>query len=98
MWYRILTVLALALALTASLPAQKGPVSDDVIYDQVRLKLAEDPAVNGGALEVDVKDGVVTIRGKVRTDKAREKAEKVAKKVKGVKSVINELKIDTLGA
>jgi osmotically-inducible protein OsmY len=69
---------------------------DDVIYDQVRIRLAGDPDVNGGALEVEVKDGVVTVRGKVRTEKGRAKVEKLAKKVKGVKQVINEVRVDSL--
>ncbi len=69
---------------------------DDVIYDQVRIRLAGDPDVNGGGLEVEVKDGVVTVRGKVRTEKGRAKVERLAKKVKGVKQVINEVRVDTL--
>jgi osmotically-inducible protein OsmY len=68
--------------------------SDDHIYDQVRLRLAADPAVNGGALQVEVKDGLVTLRGMVKNAKARDKAEKLARKVKGVKSVVNELRVD----
>lgn len=65
--------------------------SDDQIYDQVRRKLANDPDVKGGSFEVDVKDGVVTIKGVVEKDKFKEKAERVAKKVKGVKGVVNQL-------
>ncbi|MBM3795786.1 MAG: BON domain-containing protein [Acidobacteria bacterium] len=84
-----------AFLLAASLMlAQKQPTTDDALYDQVRLRLTKDPAVNGGALTVDVKQGMVTIRGKVRTERARQKAEKLAKKVKGVKSVDNQLSVD----
>ena len=53
----------------------------------LRLKLANNPDVKGGAIEVDVKDGVVTLHGKVRTDRAKHKAETVAGKVKGVTAV-----------
>lgn len=83
----VFAVLALATGLALA-------QSDDHIYDKVRLRLAGDPAVNGGALQVEVKDGAVTLRGNVKNEKAREKAEKHAKKVKGVKSVTNELKVD----
>ena len=38
-----------------------------------------------------VKDGQVTLRGRVDSDKGKKKAEKLAKKVKGVKSIDNEL-------
>ena len=84
---RIFAVLALAAGLALA-------QSDDHIYDRVRMRLAGDPAVNGGAHQVEVKDGAVTLRGNVKNEKAREKAEKLAKKVKGVKSVANELKVD----
>lgn len=70
---------------------QKGVSSDDRISDQVRMKLATDADVKGGALDVVVKDGVVTIKGRVDTDKGKTKATKLAKKVKGVKDVDNEL-------
>jgi len=45
------------------------------------------------AIDVDVHGGVVTLKGKVRTDKMRSKAEKVAKKVKGVTSVNNQIAV-----
>ena len=46
-----------------------------------------------GAIEVIVKDGNVTLRGKVEEDKQKNRAEKIAKKVSGVKSVMNELQL-----
>ncbi|HSU58923.1 MAG TPA: BON domain-containing protein [Bryobacteraceae bacterium] len=73
---------------------QKKPAnSDDRISDQVRMKLATDADVKGGALDVSVKDGVVTIKGRVDTDKGKTKATKLAKKIKGVKDVDNELSV-----
>lgn len=74
-------------------PAWASQASDDKIYDQVRLKLVSDPDVKGGGLEVVVKDGAVTLRGAVTSEKGRQKAERLAKKVKGVRSVANELTI-----
>jgi osmotically-inducible protein OsmY len=53
--------------------------------------------VKGGALEVTVKDGVVTITGIVRTDRAKTKADKVVGRVKGVTKVVNELKVSPTG-
>jgi len=73
-------------------------VSDDQIYDDVRLRLAGDRDVKGGALEVIVEQGVVTLRGKVRTEKIKEKAARLTRKVKGVKKVVNELQIEPSGA
>lgn len=86
--------LALALLSLGMLAAgQKASTPDDRISDQVRMKLATDPDVKGGALDVTVKDGVVTIKGRVDTEKGKSKATKLAKKVKGVKQVDNELQV-----
>lgn len=68
-----------------------GVPADNRIYDQVRMRLANDPDVKGGGLDVAVKDGVVTLKGRVDTEKGKNRASKLAKKVKGVKDVDNEL-------
>ena len=69
--------------------------SDNEIDDRVRIKLAGDPDVKGNQLTVAVKDGVVTLRGKVESERAKNKASRLARKVKGVKNVVNELTIST---
>jgi hyperosmotically inducible protein len=80
------------LMLTAGLwAADKSPLSDDAIRDKVMLKLAQDTVVKGGNLKIEVKDGVVTLDGKVEKDNQKSKAEKLAKKVQGVKSVNNQI-------
>ena len=87
-----LVVLGSALLLPAFSADQKSG-ADDRIFDQVRMRLATDADVKGGAFDVTVKDGVVTIKGRVDTDKGKTKATKLAKKVKGVKEVDNELDV-----
>ena len=89
---KILAVLFLSFVLTGVCLA-KGPVSDDMIYNNVIIKLASDQVVKGGALKVDVKDGVVTINGAVEEEKQRERATKLAKGIKGVKQVVNNITI-----
>jgi osmotically-inducible protein OsmY len=84
-------VISLGMAMTV---AASKPVTDDFVNDTVRQKLAADSLVKGGAIEVDVKDGVVTLKGKVAESKQKDKAERIAKKVGGVKSVVNEIKIE----
>ena len=69
----------------------KDPVTDDMIYNNVRIKLAGDQVVKGGALMVDVKDGVVTLSGSVEEQKQKDRATKLAKSIKGVKQVINNI-------
>ena len=72
---------------------QAKATSDDAIVDQVRIRLAADPDVKGGAMQVDCKNGVVTIAGQADTSKSKDKATKLAKKVKGVKQVVNNLTV-----
>ena len=83
--------LTLIFALLTPLLADKTPLTDDIINDNVRVKLANDSDVGGMKIDVEVQHGAVTLTGKVRTEKQRSKAEKVAKKVKGVVSVNNKL-------
>jgi osmotically-inducible protein OsmY len=89
----LLLVLFLIVPL-AVVPGKAAQSKDDGrIHDEVLAKLANDTDVRGGGFEVIVKDGAVILRGQVHTDKAKEKAEKIAKKVKGVISVDNQLKL-----
>src|SRR5712664_4578534 len=64
-----------AMPVNAAATQQKNhPVTDDVITDDVRLKLGGDPDVKGGAIKVDIKQGVVTLSGIVETAKQKAKA------------------------
>jgi len=84
--------LLFALVLTPLLADKdKTPVTDDIIVDQVKVKLADDSELGGQPIQVDAHGGTVLLTGKVTNDKLKEKAEKVAKKVKGVVGVDNKL-------
>lgn len=74
-------------------PAKQDTTSDDMVYNNVKIKLASDAVVKGGGLQIDVKEGVVTLGGAVELQSQKERAEKLAKKVKGVKQVINNITI-----
>jgi osmotically-inducible protein OsmY len=80
-------------SVTPSLFAQAPHTDDDRIYDEVRRKLANDADVKGAAFEVIVKNGNVTLRGRVHSEKDKEKATRLTKKIKGVTGVTNELKL-----
>ena len=69
----------------------KTPITDDYITDEVSIRLASDPVVKGGNLKVEVKEGVVTLTGQVELVQQKDKAATLAKKVKGVKQVINHI-------
>jgi len=71
----------------------KTPVTDDMIVDQVRVKIADDSDIGGQPIQVDSHNGVVVLTGKVSNEKYKAKAEKIAKKVKGVTGVDDKLTI-----
>ena len=90
---RLVSLLLIFALIAPMLVLAQGTPDDDRIYDAVRRRLAEDVDVKGAGFEVLVKKGAVTLQGRVHDEKAREKAARIAKKVKGVTSVDNKLKL-----
>lgn len=88
-WLEILTLIFVFSMVTLA----ADPVTDESIYDQVRIKLANDRTVGGGNIQVNVTNGVVELTGTVKLEKQKQQAEKIAKKVKGVKNVDNKLRV-----
>lgn len=90
-----LRLCSLLLAGALLIPAQAPPPDsqDAVLRDQVSLALTLDRDVLGGGIQVTVSKGAVVLKGPIRTQKAKDKATKLAQKVKGVKSVDNQLKL-----
>ena len=98
MTMRLLSLTVVLILLVMPVIAQKGAANptDDEISDQVLVKLSSDTDLGGIKFDITVHNGAVTLKGKVRNDKQKVKAEKVTKKVKGVTSVTNELVISPL--
>jgi osmotically-inducible protein OsmY len=90
---RLVSLLMILVLIVPMLVLAQGTPNDDRIYDAVRRKLADDADVKGAGFEVTVKNGAVTLQGRVHDERAREKAARIAKKVKGVTSVDNKLKL-----
>src|ERR1700721_273414 len=82
---KIVAALMTILLLAGICLAADKIISDDMIYDNVRIKLASDQIVKGGALNVDVKEGVVTLGGRVENNRQKDRAGKLTKSGKGVK-------------
>ena len=89
---RAISLLLLFSLLAPAAWADKPPLTDDLLYDRVIRKLANDPDLKTTTIEVTVKDRMVTLRGMVDSDKLRQRAERVVHKVDGVKKVVNELR------
>jgi len=75
----------------------KTTLTDAEITSAVKTKLLADSTVGGLKLDVDTEHGVVTLSGPVHSAAERAQAVKLAHETKGVKSVKNNLKLDTAG-
>lgn len=70
-----------------------GAVDDAAITAQVSAGLAKDPDLSALKINVDTKSGVVTLSGPAPTAQAKDRAAEIAKAVKGVSSVNNQLAV-----
>lgn len=87
-------LLSFALTFVASSAFAQDSKTDDRIHDLVMLKIAGDQLAGGpGRIEVSVAAGIVSLKGSVENDKQKSRAEHLAKKIKGVKRVDNQLKV-----
>lgn len=86
-------VLALVLASGCSRASSDAQLAGDV-----QSKLAADTRVNSQQMQVQAKDGTVTLNGTVSSDSERLTASNDAAQVPGVKTVINNLAVQALSA
>ena len=77
----------------ASNPSAGAAGDDALIGTQAQSAVTTDPKLDGAEITADSKAGVVTLTGTVPNDAAKAAAEEDAKKVAGVKSVVNSLTI-----
>lgn len=66
---------------------------DAWVTTKVTTKLTADPEINPFKIDVDTKEGVVSLTGKVNSEADREEAERLARNTEGVRDVINNLEI-----
>jgi hyperosmotically inducible protein len=75
-------------------PRTASQAFDDAwIMTMIDSKLSVDPEVKSREVDVDVRDGVVTLSGIVDSAQARAEAEDLARSVDGVTQVVNELQV-----
>jgi hyperosmotically inducible periplasmic protein len=67
--------------------------TDPGITTAVKTKLAADDTVKAYKIDVDTKEGVVTLAGTVDSPAAKSRAVELANTTKGVKSVVDELRL-----
>ena len=69
----------------------RGAMGDAAITASIKTDFLKDPDLSVLKIDVDTRDGVVTLQGLADNDSARTRAERIAQGVKGVKEVHNYL-------
>jgi hyperosmotically inducible protein len=72
---------------------KEAATSDGAITTSIKADYLKDPDLSVFKIDVDTKDGVVTLNGMADTAEAKSRAEKMAGAVKGVKEVRNRLTV-----
>ncbi len=67
--------------------------ASEALRDAVIGEIDADPAIHAWEIGVAAEDGVITLTGTVETEGFKIAAERAAKRVEGVRSVANELRI-----
>jgi hyperosmotically inducible protein len=102
-------VAPLAMAQTAAPRTANEPVRTDAaaqverpdawVLTKVKTQFAASDIVDATDINVDVQNGIVTLRGTIATDAEKQEALRIAKATEGVKSVNTAgLKMTTVGA
>ena len=73
-------------------------LDDAAVLTKVKSKLAIESAKNLVKVNVDVKDGIVHLKGTVPTETDKAEAERLAMGTDGVKQVVNELTVSSPSA
>ena len=102
------TIVAVTLAVaigTPSIGAAQTPAvpsdQDGAIATEIERRLAADKQVNAQNVDIDVRGGVVVLKGRVPDEDTKSRADHVADGVPGVKEVQNKLLVgnpDTPGS
>ncbi len=87
------TLITAPMTATAAKTDDKTQMEDSWVTAKTKIALFADARVKGREINVETKDSLVMLRGKVDNDEAKKAAEEIAKLVDGVKSVKNELQV-----
>jgi osmotically-inducible protein OsmY len=79
-------------AKTRALAATTGEaISDTWITTKVSAKFADETVLNGSSVNVETSDRVVTLKGRVASAAAKDRAEAIARGTQGVTRVVNQI-------
>ncbi len=88
-------------AATSTLPADGAAtragvaIEDSFITTSVKSAVLAEPGLSALKIDVDTKDGVVTLSGTVASSELKARATQIAQNTSGVRSVIDNLEVKT---
>lgn len=68
-------------------------IEDGRLTTKIKAKMALDDSVKALNLDVDTKDGIVTVKGTVRSEAERQRALALARETAGVTQVVDQLQV-----
>lgn len=68
-------------------------IADGSLTTKIKAKMALDDSVKAMNIDVDTKDGIVTLRGAVQSEPQRQRALQLARETHGVSQVVDKLQI-----
>jgi hyperosmotically inducible protein len=81
---------------TSTTTKAKTAVKDSVITTKIKAEMVKDKTVSATHVKVDTNDqGVVTLSGKAKTQAEKDRAVAIAKGVKGVTDVQNNIEVSS---
>ena len=80
---------------TSASTSRDGGSPDGLITTKIKAEYAKDKAVSATNIHVDTNKGVVTLTGAAKSKAEADKAVTLAKSVKGVTSVKNDIKVES---
>jgi len=90
---------AMALAVSGGCTPMRGQesiggyVDDAAVTTTIKSRLVEDKSVDAAAIRVETQNGNVTLSGSARNPLEKQTAESIAMKVRGVKTVQNNVAV-----
>jgi len=73
--------------------AQVEQVLDHEVTQAIETKLWNDEVIDANTIDVETRDGIVTLEGTTDNILTKERVEKIAETIKGVRAVVNEVEV-----
>lgn len=81
-------------AATTAVSATGEAITDGWITTRIHGEFVDEALLKGSDIDVDTQDHVVTLKGTVKSDPARQRAAAIARSTEGVNQVVNRLVVD----